>query len=94
MAGSSKLLPSWMRMSGGGLPGNTARVLSGGLRADFDYGAWERPPLFRLTQGSHRRYCLDKAEKVRVFHGFGDPVITWKGTDYKIAREQVIAPSR
>ncbi len=37
-------------ITGGGIPGNTARVLPGGLKLDVDYGAWERPPLFQLIQ--------------------------------------------
>jgi hypothetical protein len=36
---------------------------------------------------------LDQASQLRVFHGFGDPVITWRGTDYKITREQTISRS-
>ncbi|MFV2066464.1 MAG: DUF5696 domain-containing protein [Pirellulales bacterium] len=36
--------------------------------------------------------CLGEASKLRVFHGFGDPVLTWKGVDYEVAREQVITP--
>lgn len=37
-------------ITGGGLPGNTARVLPDGRSADIDYDAWERPAIFRLIQ--------------------------------------------
>jgi len=36
---------------------------------------------------------LEKAGKLRVFHGFGDQVLTWQGADYEVPREQVITPS-
>ena len=36
---------------------------------------------------------LREVVKLRVFHGFGDRVLTWKGADYEVAREQVITPS-
>jgi len=39
-----------VHVTGGGIPGNTARVIPDGLRFDVDYAAWERPPLFRLIQ--------------------------------------------
>ena len=35
---------------------------------------------------------LAQASKLRVFHGFGDPVLTWKDADYEVTREQVITP--
>ena len=37
-------------VTGGGIPGNIARVVQDGLRAAVDYSAWERPPVFRLIQ--------------------------------------------
>ena len=37
-------------ITGGGLPGNLARVLPAGSRAAVDYDAWERPALFDLIQ--------------------------------------------
>ena len=33
-------------VTGGGIEGNLARVLPGGLRAEIDWDAWERPPVF------------------------------------------------
>src|SRR5207247_5293958 len=35
-------------VTGGGLPGNVARVLPEGLAARFDLAAWPRPPIFDL----------------------------------------------
>lgn len=37
-------------VTGGGLEGNTRRILPEGLRAEFDWDAWRRPPLFQLIQ--------------------------------------------
>ena len=33
-------------VTGGGIPGNLARVLPDGLRAEIDWDAWDRPPVF------------------------------------------------
>ncbi len=33
-------------VTGGGIAGNLARVLPAGLRAEIDWDAWERPPVF------------------------------------------------
>ena len=33
-------------MTGGGILGNLERVLPAGLRAEIDWDAWERPPVF------------------------------------------------
>ncbi|MHC4407104.1 MAG: hypothetical protein ACYTG0_46420, partial [Planctomycetota bacterium] len=35
---------------------------------------------------------LDEAGRLRVFHGFGDPTITWRGKDYTVPREKIIMP--
>lgn len=37
-------------ITGGGLPGNTARIIPDGLRFEIDYDAWPRPPIFDLIQ--------------------------------------------
>ncbi|MDZ7362867.1 MAG: phosphoribosylformylglycinamidine cyclo-ligase [candidate division KSB1 bacterium] len=37
-------------ITGGGIEGNTARLLRNGLHLQVDWRAWERPPLFRLLQ--------------------------------------------
>ena len=33
-------------VTGGGIEGNLSRVLPEGLRAEIDYDAWDRPPVF------------------------------------------------
>jgi phosphoribosylformylglycinamidine cyclo-ligase len=37
-------------ITGGGIVGNTKRVVPRGLQLHIDWNAWERPPLFRLIQ--------------------------------------------
>ena len=47
-------------VTGGGIGGNLSRVLPQGLRAEIDWGAWERPPVFdwlarHVAEGELRR---------------------------------------
>ncbi|QXD15342.1 phosphoribosylformylglycinamidine cyclo-ligase [Rhodocaloribacter litoris] len=44
------LAHAFVHVTGGGIPGNTARVMPEGLTFEVDYAAWERPALFRLIQ--------------------------------------------
>lgn len=37
-------------ITGGGLPGNIARILPDERSAEIDFDRWERPPIFRLIQ--------------------------------------------
>lgn len=37
-------------ITGGGLESNTKRIIPDGLRAQFDWDSWSRPPLFKLIQ--------------------------------------------
>jgi phosphoribosylformylglycinamidine cyclo-ligase len=37
-------------ITGGGIMGNTSRVVPDGLRLEVDWAAWERPAIFRLIQ--------------------------------------------
>lgn len=37
---------AFAHVTGGGIEGNLARVLPDGLRAELDWDAWERPPVF------------------------------------------------
>jgi len=39
-----------VHVTGGGIPGNSRRVMPQGLAASVDYTAWERPALFALIQ--------------------------------------------
>ncbi len=41
---------AFVHVTGGGIPGNTVRVIPAGLRYEVAYEAWERPALFRLIQ--------------------------------------------
>ncbi|HSJ93311.1 MAG TPA: phosphoribosylformylglycinamidine cyclo-ligase, partial [Gaiellaceae bacterium] len=50
-------------VTGGGILGNLARVLPDGLRAEIDWDAWERPPVF----GWLARH-VDEDELRRVFN--------------------------
>jgi phosphoribosylformylglycinamidine cyclo-ligase len=44
------LAHAFVHVTGGGLPGNTPRVVGEGNSFEIDYDAWERPGLFRLIQ--------------------------------------------
>jgi phosphoribosylformylglycinamidine cyclo-ligase len=50
-------------VTGGGIEGNLSRVLREGLRAELDWNAWERPPVFRWL-GRH----VAEEEMRRVFN--------------------------
>jgi phosphoribosylformylglycinamidine cyclo-ligase len=50
-------------VTGGGVEGNLSRVLPDGLRAELDWDAWERPPVFEWL-ARH----VDEAELRRVFN--------------------------
>ncbi len=39
-----------VHVTGGGIPGNTKRVIPEGLSFDVDYNAWKRPAIFNLIQ--------------------------------------------
>ncbi|MEP0545317.1 MAG: phosphoribosylformylglycinamidine cyclo-ligase [Rhodothermales bacterium] len=42
------LAHGFAHITGGGLEGNTKRILADGLRLDVDWNAWERPAIFEL----------------------------------------------
>ena len=54
---------------------------------DYPEGA-----LFTLTAQDERP--LAQAARVRIFHGFGDPRIDWRGATHKVRREAVIEVGR
>ncbi len=37
-------------ITGGGIVGNTKRILPEGLKLEIDWNAWERPPIYKLIQ--------------------------------------------
>lgn len=41
---------AFSHITGGGIEGNTKRVLHGGLKMDVDYSSWKRPEIFSLIQ--------------------------------------------
>jgi phosphoribosylformylglycinamidine cyclo-ligase len=51
-------------VTGGGILGNLSRVLPDGLEARIDWGAWERPPVFRWLAGQG----VEEEELRRVFN--------------------------
>jgi phosphoribosylformylglycinamidine cyclo-ligase len=51
-------------VTGGGILGNLSRVLPAGLRAQIDWDAWERPPVFRWLED----HGVGEDEARRVFN--------------------------
>ena len=47
---AADLVHGLAHITGGGIPGNTARIIPDGLVAKVDYTAWEVPALFKLIQ--------------------------------------------
>jgi phosphoribosylformylglycinamidine cyclo-ligase len=69
-------------VTGGGIEGNLRRVLPDGLRAEIDYGAWERPPVFRWL-ARH----VEEEELRRVFNlGIGYCAVVAEPTGLVIGR--------
>jgi phosphoribosylformylglycinamidine cyclo-ligase len=54
---------AFAHVTGGGIAGNLARVVPDGLRAELDWGAWARPPVFEWLAGH-----VDEDELRRVFN--------------------------
>jgi phosphoribosylformylglycinamidine cyclo-ligase len=74
---------AFAHVTGGGIEGNLSRVLPDGLRAEIDWNAWERPPVFEWL-GQH----VDEEEARRVFNlGIGYcAVVSEPGDDLVIGR--------
>jgi phosphoribosylformylglycinamidine cyclo-ligase len=74
---------AFAHVTGGGIAGNVARVLPDGLRAEIDWDAWSRPPVFEWL-GRH----VDEEELRRVFNlGIGYvAVVSDPGDDLVIGR--------
>jgi phosphoribosylformylglycinamidine cyclo-ligase len=70
-------------VTGGGIAGNLERIVPNGLRADIDWGAWERPPVFEWL-ARH----VEEGELRRVFNlGIGFcAVVADPGDDLVIGR--------
>lgn len=71
-------------ITGGGIVGNTSRVLPQGLVLDIDWSAWRRPPIFDLIQ---RMGNVPEDDMRRAFNlGVGLVIIAAKhGTDKVLA---------
>jgi phosphoribosylformylglycinamidine cyclo-ligase len=54
---------AFAHVTGGGVEGNVSRVVPDGLRAEIDWDAWERPPVFRWL-ARH----VEEEEARRVFN--------------------------
>jgi len=52
-------------ITGGGLPGNVARVIPEGLQAEFAWGSWQEPPIFALLR---RLGDIPEPEMQRTFN--------------------------
>ncbi len=68
-------------VTGGGIPGNLARVLPGNVSAVVDRGAWEPPPIFAELQ---RLGEVSDAEMAKVFNlGIGMIVVVREQDAYR-----------
>ena len=74
---------AFAHVTGGGIEGNLARVIPAGLRAELDWDAWERPPVFEWL-ARH----VEEDELRRVFNlGIGYcAVVADPGNDNVIGR--------
>lgn len=74
---------AFAHVTGGGIEGNLRRVVPNGLRAELDWDAWERPPVFAWL-GRH----VEEEEARRVFNlGIGYcAVVASPGDDLVIGR--------
>ncbi len=58
------------------------------------FGGKEYPDGALFTLQVIRGEDFKRASQVRVFHGFGDPVLAWQGATYEVRRQRIITPSR
>ncbi len=74
---------AFAHVTGGGIEGNLSRVVPDGLRAELDWDAWERPPVFEWL-ARH----VEEEELRRVFNlGIGDcAVVADPGEELVIGR--------
>jgi len=71
-------------ITGGGIPGNVARIIPEGKKALFQWGSWPVPPIFSLIQ---ERGKVDQGEMLRVFNvGIGYVLICPPGHRDRVRR--------
>lgn len=71
-------------ITGGGIEGNTMRVMPRGRRLNIDWGAWDRPPIFRLIQ---RLGKVPESDMRRAFNlGIGLILVADKRTVDRVIR--------
>ena len=80
---AARLAHAFAHVTGGGIEGNLSRVVPAGLRAELDWEAWERPPVFAWLAGH-----VEEDEARRVFNlGIGYcAVVPEPGDDLVIGR--------
>ncbi len=75
---------AFVHVTGGGIEGNTRRLLPGGLQIRVDYENWERPPVFRLIQ---KRGAVPEDDMRETFNlGIGLIVIAPPSAEEEIRR--------
>ena len=76
-------------ITGGGIEGNTRRVLTPGLRLQIDWDAWEWPPIFQLIQ---RAGEIATEEMRRVFNlGIGMILVVAPEAVRRFTRQLMLA---
>ncbi|HID75532.1 MAG TPA: hypothetical protein EYP56_05985 [Planctomycetaceae bacterium] len=56
------------------------------------WGGREYPEGALFTIQARGGRALDRTTRVRIFHGFGDPAIHWRGKTWKVERERELSP--
>ncbi len=79
------LASAFVHVTGGGLPGNTPRVVGEGNGFEIDYDAWKRPGLFRLIQ----RLGDVPEDDMRATFNLGIGLVAIVGADKVDQAEQV-----
>jgi phosphoribosylformylglycinamidine cyclo-ligase len=80
----SRSVHALSHITGGGIEGNTMRILPKGTKLGLDWAAWERPPLFRIIQ---KTGDVPEADMRRTFNlGIGLLIVADRGSADEIMR--------
>lgn len=60
------------------------------LATEWSGRRFSEPTLFTLRAADGR--SLDRARRIRIYHGFGDPHLALRGREFNVPREDVLAP--